>query len=630
MPHKKRYGNFWVHRAASATRMGHQSAPPLRYTLIGLLIIAWLGCGWLGWQQAGRSPLDAAYTTFTMLGASKDYISIDGWALQIARFSGLALPFVGVFFVFYGLVSRTLARIYLRFATGHVIIAGASPAALHLAQDCAKNGHGVVLIQHKLAKETLSGLAKQKIIVLEGDASLTATLRLARGAHGAHACAMMDDEAENLRIEAAFQYLAATERRAKHPLILHLLLPSIVLRREARDLRNAVENERKAKLAKGKSDSTPMRVDTRPFSLAEIGVRQAMISFAPTLLDRCIAEGQPRPHLLLVGFDDANEAMAAWALTRMWSARFEPPRITVLSPSAPHSQGRFDAHFPEARAHGVWQADIAFETLLDHGPGLSEAAISQIEAASGPITAICVSVGDDSNTIGAALALMRVFEGETARPMPIMMRESTASEFSKRYGHQESIPTNSPFLVAFGQVQKVALSSVLLEGELDRAAALCHLAYEAFNEEERGPVPQRKMDQAARGGWTQLGETYRHANRASADHAAIKVWDAELRPAASGEHGERNAEFDPDIAERLAMTEHARWNAERLLDGWKPGKTRVNRARIHDKLVPWDRLDERDKDKDRVMVRVAAKATRWIYPNGLVHRPTRPGTHSNA
>lgn len=627
MSKKKRYGNFLAHRAAHATRAAHQNAPPFRTFLIVFLFLAWAGCGWWAFSLSGKGPLDAAYATFTFLGVSKDNVSVDGLLPEVARFAGLVLPLVSVLFAFYGVVFRTLCRIYLRFSKGHVVIAGDGPAALHLAQCCAKDADVVVLILQRLEKETLSGLAKQKIIVLEGDATLPATLITARAAHASHLCAMMDDEAGNLRIEAACQSVAAKHRgsRAK-PLILHILLPNLLLRREARDLRKTLERERKASLAEGKSASAPMRIETRPFSLTEIGVRQAMISLGPTLLDRCAAEAQTCPHLLLIGLDDVNEAMAAWVLTRMWSAHFGPPRITVLSSNGRQSQSRFAAHFPEAQAHGVWQADIAFESQHEQELVLDVATLSRIEAKRGPLTAICVSLGDDSSTLSAALALLsNYYEAQPPRPMPILMRETTLSEFSKRYGHRNTTEADCPFLVAFGQIQNVAEPSVLLEGEMDRAAALYHFAYEAFLDDAGRATSQRKMDYAARGGWEQLGETYRHANRALADHAAIKLWDGGYRPAAKGENGQHDAQFDPELTQALSRMEHARWNAERLLDGWKPGESRENRARIHPSLVPWDSLSADDQGKDRLMVGLAAKVTKWIYRDGVLPREDRRG-----
>lgn len=624
---KKRYGNFWAHRAASATRAANANAPAWRGLAFVLLLGAWIVCGWLGWHNAGKAPMDALYTTFTMLGAGKEFTSVDGWLLEIARYGGLLLPFVGVFFAFSGLVFRTLARVYLHFAKGHIVIAGEDAAALHLAQRCAKTGHVVVLIGRSLAEETLKGLAKQKIIVLKGDASVPQVLISARAALARHVCAMTADEVENLRIEAACQHVAAQKRKSgAAPVILHLHLPSILLRREARDLRATLLKDENIREKKALPQPKGGRVDTRPFSFAELGVRQAMQLVGPKLLDRCAAEAQPAPHVLLIGFDATNEAMAAWVLSRMWSVHFSPPKISVLAPDGAPAKARFDAHFPQAQAHEVWRADITFQTLPDTLQDITLAHIAAIEADRGPITAICVCLDDDSANLIAALALLRVFEGETVRPMPILVRESTLSEFSKRYGRGNAQDSATPFLVAFGQFQQIAEPQILLEGELDYTAALCHVAYEAFIQNGESPDSGRAMDRAARGGWEQLGETFRHANRAVADHAAIKLWDGGYRPAAKGEKGRHDAQFNPELIEALSRVEHARWMADRLLDGWKPGLMRNDRARIHISLVPWDSLSAKDQDKDRLMVGLATKITRWIYRNGVLARDDQPST----
>jgi ppGpp synthetase/RelA/SpoT-type nucleotidyltranferase len=47
----------------------------------------------------------------------------------------------------------------------------------------------------------------------------------------------------------------------------------------------------------------------------------------------------------------------------------------------------------------------------------------------------------------------------------------------------------------------------------------------------------------------------------------------------------------------MARLEHARWNAERLLDGWHYGPKDVLK-KISDCLIPWDELDERTKSYD--------------------------------
>jgi len=59
---------------------------------------------------------------------------------------------------------------------------------------------------------------------------------------------------------------------------------------------------------------------------------------------------------------------------------------------------------------------------------------------------------------------------------------------------------------------------------------------------------------------------------------------------------------DPEV-ELMAEMEHARWNVERLRNGWRYGKERDNDRKIHNCLVSWNDLAERIKHYDRETVR---------------------------
>ena len=60
-------------------------------------------------------------------------------------------------------------------------------------------------------------------------------------------------------------------------------------------------------------------------------------------------------------------------------------------------------------------------------------------------------------------------------------------------------------------------------------------------------------------------------------------------------------EFKADI-ERMAELEHGRWNIERLRDGWRYGPTRNDAKKIHDNIIPWEKLSEEIKGYDRKAV----------------------------
>jgi hypothetical protein len=61
------------------------------------------------------------------------------------------------------------------------------------------------------------------------------------------------------------------------------------------------------------------------------------------------------------------------------------------------------------------------------------------------------------------------------------------------------------------------------------------------------------------------------------------------------------------ISELLAMLEHARWNAERLLAGWRYGKTEDIINKLNPYLLPWHELDKKIKDYNYDIVKEFAE-----------------------
>ena len=76
-----------------------------------------------------------------------------------------------------------------------------------------------------------------------------------------------------------------------------------------------------------------------------------------------------------------------------------------------------------------------------------------------------------------------------------------------------------------------------------------------------------------------------------------------------------------DNIELLAEAEHEGWVAEKRATGWrqaKEGQKRNDNEKIHDCLVPYSELPEKDKEKDRNSVRgypeiVARAGYRIVY-----------------
>ena len=76
--------------------------------------------------------------------------------------------------------------------------------------------------------------------------------------------------------------------------------------------------------------------------------------------------------------------------------------------------------------------------------------------------------------------------------------------------------------------------------------------------------------------------------------------------------------------EMLSRMEHARWCAERWLDGWAFNTVRNDNLKRHDLLLPWEELDETAQNIDEELVNniglILQHANLWVMP--LESRPS--------
>ncbi|NOZ20000.1 MAG: hypothetical protein GXP25_02815 [Planctomycetes bacterium] len=107
--------------------------------------------------------------------------------------------------------------------------------------------------------------------------------------------------------------------------------------------------------------------------------------------------------------------------------------------------------------------------------------------------------------------------------------------------------------------------------------------------------------------WASLKENLKESNRQQADDISAK-----LRRIGCTVERVKNREivlmtFTKAEVEAMAVMEHARWNVERLLDGWTWGPQKDVDQKISPYLVSWEKLPENVREWDRQAVRAIPK-----------------------
>jgi hypothetical protein len=103
--------------------------------------------------------------------------------------------------------------------------------------------------------------------------------------------------------------------------------------------------------------------------------------------------------------------------------------------------------------------------------------------------------------------------------------------------------------------------------------------------------------------WKNLDLPLKNSNRNQADHAFAKLKETGYRLRKAKRANPRIALFSPEEIEYLAELEHGRWNAERLLAGWKYGPVKDVTNKISPFIIPWSSLPEDMREWDRDPVR---------------------------
>lgn len=621
----RRYGNLWARLGAGFVGISHQRAPAFRWGVIVVLAAVWILAGYHGWVKQGAAVApdgsvdfaEAAYRTVAALGPEGSYLSPPNIELDVARFAGIALPLVGLLLAFSAQLGRSVAQLFNYGAADHVVVAGSGPAALALVDDCVKNGDVVTLIAPTIIEETTLIMRAKGVTVIEGDAVRPEVLRGARAHKAAHVVAFDDSEARNLHVEAAMRTVAQSRGR-RSPLAVHTAMVTPMLLQEAREMRSREQDV--LDRAKGEAAKAPrVLIDAKPFSLDELAARRLIQARAPSWLSLAKAMGQSRLHLVLFGFDGVAEAVAVRTLMAVWSAHFDAPRITVINSDPRRTELRFRARYPQAHANpSIWTPDIAFLHSDWTLAPIDQSMLAEIDKTRGPATACVVATGDDEVNIRIGLSLLRTCNLQGFWPIPIYLYEDSVSEFSRRHASGDKTPTmQDAFLEAFGARQTLSTRELVLEGAADRGAAVAHAHYVA-DIGRRDAASMRELQAAARD-WGRILETYRAANRGSADSALVKLWDAGWEPALLGAAGETSPTIDPGLLPMMARREHDRWTAERLLSGWRPGP-RDNELLTHPNLKPWGALTEDEKNRDVAQVKAAVDVGRILVGQGFVRR----------
>lgn len=339
-----------------------------------------------------------------------------------------------------------------------------------------------------------------------------------------------------------------------------------------------------------------MLASVRVFNESELIARRMVRDYPP---DASIAQTNQRVHVLLIGFGSVGQAIAI-QLARMGHYKSNLlPKLTIV-----------DRHIKE-RWQQVLKTHPTLTDWLSKEVDLIESQIEDVQDTKVekwltdeyPITMVYVCTKDELANLRISRLLLRQLEKDAQRSLAHELKVvaldppggCVLGEFSRRSDNKDRFKLFSLMKVA-GQGAESPLATNLLTETDDEIAKALHKDY-CDGEDKKMEIDPTYKRKPAHKTWEKLSETYREANRSSADHIQVKLRAVGriLTPSSEGSE----VPLSKDEIELLARMEHQRWWAERSLDGWKFATDRKDLSKQHPDMVPYEKLNDQTKDYDR-------------------------------
>jgi hypothetical protein len=247
--------------------------------------------------------------------------------------------------------------------------------------------------------------------------------------------------------------------------------------------------------------------------------------------------------------------------------------------------------------------------------------LSMIESFADPTRALILTEGSRGLEECSTIGQRGVIKHFSATYVP----HSRADRLNRIFRKHFSWGANAGYVRFFGDYSVIASFARFSETGRFRLPRSIHERYcEARMAEGELPVDNPSLKP-----WHAIDEDVRQSNRERADHVIYLLGRLGYVIDEARNEALSPVSFNKDVLEQLARLEHMRWTAERRLAWWSFGAIRDNALRRHPLLVPYDALEEEEKEKDRQTMRdipeVLRRAGLVARSGGQASPPPLPG-----
>jgi voltage-gated potassium channel Kch len=550
-------------------RPAWRQARPFVVLALALTVVV-LGTIGFGRVYPNDSVADSFYRALTLFGLGGAGSSVP-WELGIARVLG---PLITGYAAIQGLLALSREQVQLLwfrvFLRRHVVVAGLGDIGFTLARSFNDAGFQVVAIERDPSNPAIAGCRERGIAVVTADATDVAALRNARCERADLLVVTCGDDGGNMDVATAATRVALRRRFGVLTAVVHV---------NDMGLWRTLQAEEVASVRRA-----PIRLEF--FNVFESAAYMLLDRFPPFPPSAPIGG----PHTsVVVGFGGVAHSVVLHT-ARLWHNADKRPgaelRIALLGPSAEDDCRRLFIRHPELRSICEIRArTTALDVELERGE------LGLADGGARPVSSVYVCLDDEAEGLAAAMALRSRAETRAA-PIVVTVADAgagVASAVRDGAGILEDVD-------AFGVLSGALKPDLLLRGNSELLARAKHEEYLA---QQR--VAGTRPGPPAMVPWAQLPEDLKDANRRFADGigAKLKAAGCALVPAPVTNSGGGDFSFSDAEVEELAKLEHDRWVRDKERDDWSYGPERNEADRVHPLMVPWEKLPEKEREKDR-------------------------------
>lgn len=499
--------------------------------------------------------------------------AVDGennWMLEFARF---ALPGLAALTALEALaVIFREQTVWLRLwrKRDHVVVCGLGRKGSYLVDDLLANGYQVVVIEKKVNPVIAEDYQRRGAIILEGDATNPEMLENARITRAKHLICLLGEDSKNLQVAFLASHLLS-EEAPRHKLICYVHLVS----------QDLLEVVRASEQSLGGDSGFILEV----FNVYERVARQ-LVQNDPVLS----IKPNEKPEILVVcGLGSLGKSLIHQMAYKLYQQQFSGKiKVVILDREADVRLDELRAHFP--RVDSVFQFQPVHIDLSSNRELKDQLGLLRQDNAIGEVF-IC-----PGNPVLSVQIFLVIQQSVTDTSIPMKIRIETDSGLTYLAEGQTPNAERRQEVHFFDIFQQTCTHELVIGGVHELLA--CQLREHYL--EGLGTESALKQLEIP---WEDLAEGEKETNRAQASriYRILKANGYQLSPLEDWDAPKR-AIPDP-VINAMAEMEHRLWCEWKRSLGWEHGDVVDGRQKTHPDLVPWDKLPQEEREKNRHFIR---------------------------